>query len=36
MLDVGEQSEDYVEVKNSKEFENKDMLVKGAFMLINE
>lgn len=36
MLDVGEQSEDFIEVKNSKEFENKDMLVKGAFMLINE
>lgn len=36
MVVVGEQSEDFVEVKNSKEFENKDMLVKGAFMLINE
>ena len=36
MLDVGEQSENFVEVKNYKEFENKDMLVKGAFMLINE
>ncbi|MGB5463560.1 MAG: efflux RND transporter periplasmic adaptor subunit [Aureibaculum sp.] len=36
ILVVGEQSEDFVEVKNFKDFDNKEVLTKGAFMLINE
>jgi cobalt-zinc-cadmium efflux system membrane fusion protein len=36
MLVVGEQSEDFVEVKNFKDFDNKEVLTKGVFMLINE
>lgn len=35
-LDLGSQNEDYATVLNSDELKNKDILIKGGFMLLNE
>ncbi|WP_372756852.1 efflux RND transporter periplasmic adaptor subunit [Mariniflexile sp.] len=35
-LDLGSQNEDYTSVLNSDELNNKDILIKGGFMLLNE
>lgn len=35
-LEIGKQNEDYIEVLNSNDLKGKEILVRGAFMLLNE